>query len=82
MKLANHVKAGPVRRFAGKIANVIADFGRAQRRLAAIVVAPDSQLNRPAAAPDTYAEFLFRTSGPLPHEPSALARSARGRQVR
>lgn len=31
-------------------------------------------------APDTYAEFLLRTSGTPTHEPSAARRRARGRE--
>jgi hypothetical protein len=31
----------------------------------------------PNVAPDTYEEFLFRTSGLMRHEPPAYARAAR-----
>jgi hypothetical protein len=31
-------------------------------------------MGQPDSAPQTYGEFLFRTSGPLLHEPSATAR--------
>ena len=43
----------------------------------AVSTAPDRYTARPDAAPDTYAEFLFRTSGLLLHEPSARARARR-----
>jgi hypothetical protein len=49
------------------------DCQYAQRRMAALRTAPD----RTAAVPDTYAEFLYLTSGVLQHEPSARSR-ARG----
>ena len=39
---------------------------------------PDSYLTDRDQAPDTYAEFLFRTSGGLLHEP-ASAQRAHGR---
>ena len=38
---------------------------------------PDHYLVAPAQAPDTYEEFLLRTTGPLDHEPSAAARGGR-----
>ena len=47
-----------------------------QRRLA-----PDRYLPDSGQAPDDYAEFLFRTSGPLAHEPTARQRAA-GRSLR
>lgn len=42
-------------------------------------LAPDRYVPDPAQAPDDYAEFLFRTSGSLAHEPSARQRLAAGR---
>ncbi len=68
-------------RIARRIADVIAECNYAQRRLFALMTSPDSyvanQANRDQA-PDTYAEFLFRTSGGLLHEP-ACAQRAHGR---
>jgi hypothetical protein len=63
------------------VAAIIADCNYAQRRLAQLQASPDRHLTRPGLAPDTYEEFLFRTSGPLAHEPSA-ARRASGRVIR
>jgi hypothetical protein len=63
---------------ARKIVAVIRECNEAQRRMTAIRTSPDRYAVRPDAAPDTYAEFLFRASGMLVHEPSARAR-ARGR---
>jgi hypothetical protein len=39
-----------------------------------LATAPDRYSLNPDRAPDTYAEFLFRTSGLLRHEPPARAR--------
>jgi hypothetical protein len=66
-----------------RVARGFADMDRALRRGAVLAAAPDRFLpardqNR---APATYAEFLFRTSGPLMCEPSAINRS-RGQLVR
>jgi hypothetical protein len=70
-----------VRRLARRIAAAVADCRYAQRRMAALQASPDRYLPDPDRAPDTYQEFLFRTSGPLVRELSAARRSA-GRAVR
>jgi hypothetical protein len=62
---------------ARRIAAVVRECRDAQLRMAAISTATDRFVARPDAAPDTYAEFLFRTSGQLLHEPPARSR-ARG----
>ena len=71
-----------IRRAAQRVARFFAEMDRAQRSGAILLAAPDRYL--PARdqnkAPATYAEFLFRTSGPLRIEPSA-ARRARGQLV-
>ena len=64
-----------------RVAAVIAECNYAQRRLAVLQASPDRYLRRSDLAPDTYQEFLFRTSGPLAHEPSARKRSL-GRAIR
>jgi hypothetical protein len=51
----------------------LAEFNRQQLRLTRVQYSQDAYMNRPGA-PDTYSEFLFRTRGPLRHEPSARAR--------
>ncbi len=66
------------RRVANRVARVVAECDYAQRRSFAIMTNPDSYLTDRDQAPDTYAEFLFRTSGALLHEP-ASARRAHGR---
>jgi hypothetical protein len=66
-------------RLARRLAAVIAECHYAQQRILALRVAPDSYLSDAAAAPDTYQDFLFRTSGPLLREPPARARAGRQR---
>jgi hypothetical protein len=65
------------RRLARRIMAVVRECNDSQRRMAAIRTAPDRYTAHPDAAPDTYAEFLFRTSGLLLHEPSARSRARR-----
>jgi hypothetical protein len=76
-KAARHIN--PVRRIFRTVSAVVAECAYAQRRLAEINTAPDRYLFNPDAAPETYAEFLFRTSGLLHHEPSARARARAAR---
>jgi hypothetical protein len=54
----------------------VADYNYASRRMTELAVAPDRYVFDPKHAPDTYADFLYRSSGPLAHEPSARARAA------
>lgn len=63
-------------RLARRVAGLIAECNEAQCRLAALRMAPDMYATDSDHAPDTYAEFLFRTSGWLRHEPSARDRAA------
>ena len=65
-------------RFGQRIANIVAECNYAQRRSFAIMTNPDSYLIDRDQAPDTYAEFLFRTSGGLLHE-SASGQRPHGR---
>jgi hypothetical protein len=77
-----HQLAGAVRRAARAVAATLAECNRAQRRMAELRLTPDRfLLDGPARPPDTYAEFLFRTSGLLAHEPPADKRLS-GRGVR
>jgi hypothetical protein len=64
-------------RFARRVRDIVAECAQAQRRLAELTTAPDRYLMRPNEAPDTYEEFLFRTSGLMRHEPPARARVTR-----
>ncbi len=63
-------------RLARRVAGLIGECNEAQRRFTALHMAPDSYLTDSDRAPDSYAEFLFRTSGWLRHEPSARDRAA------
>jgi hypothetical protein len=61
-------------RAAHGVATFIAECNYAQRRLLQLRLNPDRYILGGGNAPDTYAEFLFRTSGWLPHEPPAARR--------
>ena len=63
-------------RAARRIAAVFAECHEARVRCVTLTLAPDRQLVNPDQAPETYAEFLFRTSAPLLHEPAARDRAA------
>ena len=62
-------------RIARRVATVLAECNYAQRRSFAIMTSPDSYVTDRDHAPDTYAEFLFRTSGGLLREPASAQRS-------
>ena len=76
MKQAANPRSNPIRRLVRKISDFITECAYAQRRLTELATAPDRYVLNPHAAPDTYAEFLYRTSGALPHEPPARARAS------
>jgi hypothetical protein len=63
-----------VRRVAGKLADTVREMNEAQRLMLVMRTATDRYVERSQAAPDTYDEFLLRTSGVLLHEPSARKR--------
>ena len=64
------------------MATTVAECNRAQRRMAELRLNADRYLlDGGAQPPDTYAEFLFRTSGLLAHEPPADKRYP-GRRAR
>ncbi len=68
-------------RFGGRVAHFVAECDYAQRRMLALRTSPDAYLRDGDRAPADYAEFLFRTSGLLVHEPAASGR-AQGRTPR
>lgn len=68
-------------RTASAVLAVIGEMNEAQRRVLRARLAYDQVLPVPGQAPDTYQEFLLRTSGPASHEPTARQRQA-GRRVR
>jgi hypothetical protein len=63
-----------MRRVAGKLAGTVRELNEAQRRMLVLRTAMDRYIENPGAAPDTYDEFLLRTSGALLHEPPARKR--------
>jgi hypothetical protein len=64
-----------VRRVVGKLADAVHEMNEAQRLLLVLRTATDRYAVNAGAAPDTYDEFLARTSGALLHEPSARKRT-------
>ena len=69
-----------VRRVAGKVADTVREMNEAQRLMLVMRTATDRYIERPHAAPDTYDEFLARTSGALRHEPPARKRTRKARR--
>jgi hypothetical protein len=68
-----------MRRVAGRVADAVHEMNEAQRLMLALRTATDQYVARPGDAPDTYQEFLARTSGMLLHEPSARKRLRKAR---
>lgn len=78
-----HTLTGAVRRAVRAVAATLAECNRAQRRMAELQLSPDRfMVDGGAQPPDNYAEFLFRTSGLLAHEPPADKRFSGGRARR
>lgn len=71
----------PFLRLTRRTGTTLTEMNYAMKRITQLRLAYDRYLNQPDAAPDTYAEFLLRTSSPLRREPSADQREA-GRLVR
>lgn len=69
-----------VRRAAGKLADVVREMHEAQQLMFALRTSMDRYVENPHAAPDTYDEFLARTSGILLHEPPARRRTGKARR--
>ena len=69
------------RRVAGRVAGVVREMHEGQRRMLVLRTAVDRYVADAGSAPDTYAEFLLRTSGVLLHEPPAHKRPRRGRHL-
>jgi hypothetical protein len=69
-----------VRRAAGKLADAVREMHEAQRLALVLQTAVDRYVENPDAAPDTYDEFLVRTSGVLLHEPPARKRTRKARR--
>jgi hypothetical protein len=62
-------------RFGRRVAGLVAECNYAQRRVFTLRTTPDAFLADRDKAPDEYAEFLFRTSSALLHEPTAVGRA-------
>jgi hypothetical protein len=67
--------ASSVRQITDKLSAVLTDWAYAQHKLAELRLAPEQYVFKTNAPPQDYAEFLYRTSGVLHHEPSARART-------
>jgi hypothetical protein len=63
-----------LRTLARRLGGVVAECNEAQRRTTVLMTSADRSLVVPGRAPDTYQDFLLRTSGPLVHEPPAASR--------
>ncbi len=59
------------------ICGLIAECDYAQRRIFTLMTTPDAYITNRDQAPEDYAEFLFRTSSSLLHEPRAADRAGR-----
>jgi hypothetical protein len=70
-----------VRRVAGKLADAVREMNEAQQLMLVRQTAAERYARHPGAAPDTYDEFLARTSGVLLHEPTARKRMRRPRRA-
>jgi hypothetical protein len=66
-----------LRTLARRVGDLAAEVHEAQRIAVAMQTNPERYVYRSDQAPDTYERFLFRTSGPLVHEPSAANRSGK-----
>jgi hypothetical protein len=62
-------------RFARRVAGLVAECNYAQRRAFMLRTSPEAYLASQDQVPDDYAEFLFRTSSTLLHEPAAAGRA-------
>ena len=68
-------RASALTRFGRRVADLIAECNYAQRRAFTLRTTPDAFLADRDKAPDECAEFLFRTSSTLLHEPAAAGRA-------
>jgi hypothetical protein len=69
-------------RIGRRVADIVAEIDYAQRRVFTLRTTPDAYITDRDRAPDSYAEFLYRTSSPLLHEPTAADRADRPDQAR
>ena len=69
------VQTSILTRFGRRVVDLVAECNYAQRRVFILRTSPDAFLANRDQAPDDYAEFLYRTSSTLLHEPAAAGRS-------
>ena len=67
--------ARSVRQITRRLLALLSDWAYAQRKLAELRLAPEQYVLKTNLPPRDYAEFLYRTSGVLRHEPPARART-------
>jgi len=72
-------RASWIARFARRVGHVFSEINRANQRATTLLLAYG--MAESDRAPDTYAEFLFRSRATILHEPTARSRAA-GRPVR
>ncbi|HEV3381053.1 MAG TPA: hypothetical protein VG142_08745 [Trebonia sp.] len=75
-------KISGLRRAAVKVAAALREMDEVQRRALVLRTAVDRYLPDPGKPPDTYDEFMVRTSGVLMQEPAARVRERRARGTR
>jgi hypothetical protein len=71
--------ARSVRQITRNLLAILTDWVYAQRKLTELRLAPEQYVFNRSAVPQTYEEFLYRTSGVLQHEPPARVRAMTGR---
>ena len=69
---AGYMNFSPIIYVAHRVRHTVSEMNYASARLTARRVS--GGVEQSGRAPDTYAEFLLRTSLPLPHEPPARCR--------
>ena len=75
-------KRQAARHAARAVADVVRECNYASGRLLELRLSPDQRAAGGDCAPGTYADFLWRSSVPLWHEPSARRRAAGARPRR
>ena len=71
----HQTRTSALSRLAWRIAAVLVECHQAARRSTELRMSADMYIEHPEKAPETYPEFLFRTSGSLRHEPPARKRA-------
>ena len=64
-----------LQRAASKVAETVHEMNEAQRLMLVLNTSPERYARSQGFVPDTYQEFMARTSGVLRHEPSARRRA-------